>query len=53
VLRLKNKGLPAFGEASQGDLYLRIGLRVPTDLTQPERHLYEQLRTLGRSKRCN
>jgi molecular chaperone DnaJ len=50
VLRLKDKGLPAFGEASHGDLYLRIGVQVPTGLTQRERELFEEIRALGRSR---
>jgi molecular chaperone DnaJ len=48
VLRLKKKGLPAFGGGPRGDLYLRIGVQVPERLTPPERALYEQLRALGR-----
>ncbi len=47
VLRLKEKGLPAFGGGPAGDLYLRIGVKVPANLTQRERELYEELRTLG------
>ncbi|MBK5206353.1 MAG: DnaJ domain-containing protein [Polaromonas sp.] len=50
VLRLKEKGLPAFGEGPRGDLYLRIGVRVPEQLTQQERELYEKLRALGSNK---
>lgn len=47
VLRLKEKGLPAFGQGPRGDLYLRIGVRVPEHLTRQERELYEKLRALG------
>lgn len=47
VLRVKGKGLPAFGGAHHGDLYLRIGVRVPERLSRQERELYEQLRALG------
>lgn len=50
VLRLKEKGLPAFGEGPRGDLYLRIGVRVPEHLTRQERELYEKLRALGANK---
>jgi molecular chaperone DnaJ len=47
VLRVKGKGLPSFGGAHHGDLYLRIGVRVPEHLSRQEHELYEQLRTLG------
>jgi molecular chaperone DnaJ len=51
VLRLKDKGLPAFGGGRRGDLYLRIAVRIPEDLSREERKLYEQLRTIGRRPR--
>lgn len=47
VLRLKEKGLPAFGAGRRGDLYLRIGVRIPEQLTRRQRELYETLRDLG------
>lgn len=50
VLRLKKKGLPAFGEKTRGDLYLRIRVRIPRHLTRQERELYEKLRVLGVNK---
>ena len=50
VLRLKGKGLPEFGSARHGDLYLRIEVRVPEQLTSEERELYERLRAISQSK---
>ena len=50
MLRLKEKGLPVFGEGPRGDLYLRIGVRLPEHLTRKERELYEKLRELGSRK---
>lgn len=47
ILRLKGKGLPVFEGARHGDLYLRIGVRIPDHLTREERELYERLRALG------
>jgi molecular chaperone DnaJ len=47
VLRLKGKGLPAFGGGPRGDLYLRIAVRIPKSLTRRERELYESLRELA------
>ena len=47
VLRLKEKGLPAFGAGPRGDLYLRVGVRIPEHLTRQERELYAKLRALG------
>lgn len=48
VLRLKGKGLPEFGSERHGDLYLRVDVRVPKNLSKEERSLYEQLRALGK-----
>jgi molecular chaperone DnaJ len=50
VLRLKGKGLPEFGNPRRGDLYLRIEVQVPEQLSREERELYERLRTIRRSR---
>ncbi|HEY0665231.1 MAG TPA: molecular chaperone DnaJ [Gallionella sp.] len=47
VLRLKDKGLPEFGNGRHGELYLRIAVKVPDKLSPEERELYEQLRALA------
>ncbi len=48
VLRLKGKGLPEFGSARHGELYLRIEVRVPERLSREERELYQRLRAIRR-----
>ena len=50
VLRLKGKGLPEFGNARRGELYLRIEVRLPERLSREERELYERLRALRRAR---
>lgn len=47
VLRLKQPGLPAFGEGPRGDMFLRIKVQLPERLSTPERDLYEKLRALA------
>lgn len=47
LLRLRDKGLPRFGDGKRGELYLRVMVRVPERLSAQQRRLYEQLRTLG------
>jgi molecular chaperone DnaJ len=47
LLRLKEKGLPEFGNGRLGELYLRIEVRIPEKLSHEERELYERLRTIG------
>lgn len=44
VLRLKGKGLPEFGSRRHGELYLRIEVHVPEQLSREEQELYERLR---------
>jgi len=48
VLRLRGKGLPAFGGGRRGDLNLRVRLHLPERVSAEERKLWEQLRDLGR-----
>ena len=50
VLRLKGKGLPEFGTGRHGELYLRIEVEVPEQLSREERELYERLRAIQRSR---
>ena len=47
VLRLKGKGLPEFGNGHRGEMYLRIAVHVPEQLSREEKELYEQLRAIG------
>lgn len=49
VLRLRGKGLPNFGGKGRGDLYLRIHLHIPENLSRQERSLYEQLRAMQKN----
>jgi molecular chaperone DnaJ len=50
VLRLVAKGLPYFGEARRGDLYLRLNVRIPEHLSDEERELYRRLQRLSRER---
>ena len=45
LLRLREKGLPRFGDGARGDLYVRLQVHVPEKLTDRQRQLFEQLRT--------
>ena len=47
VFRLRGKGMPRLRRASDhGDLYVRLDVRLPTNLTPEQRKLFEQLRQL-------
>lgn len=46
VLRLKGKGLPVFGKGTRGDLYVRLAVRIPEQLSATQRKLFEQLSAL-------
>jgi len=48
LLRIAGKGLPEFGGRATGDLYVRLRVAVPQQLTAEQRRLYEQLRALQR-----
>jgi curved DNA-binding protein len=46
-LRLRGKGFPVYREAGKhGDLYLRLNVQLPTNLTEEERALIQQLAQL-------
>ncbi len=46
LLRLKGKGLPIFGSAGRGDLFVQVTVHIPTRLNPRETELYRELRTL-------
>jgi molecular chaperone DnaJ len=46
VLRVRGQGLPQFGAAKRGDLFVAMSVLVPEKLSSAERRLFEQLRTL-------
>jgi curved DNA-binding protein len=51
TLRLKGKGMPHYGHASQhGDLYVKIEVKLPTSLSAEERDLLERLRELQKAR---
>src|SRR6202030_1339602 len=43
VMRLKGRGIPGRGKEAAGDLLYELKVLAPTDLTDPERGLMEQL----------
>jgi len=48
VFRLAGKGMPRFdrGNASYGDMFAKVKVVLPTNLTDEERRLFERLRSL-------
>jgi molecular chaperone DnaJ len=51
VLRLRGKGLPAFGGKKRGDLYLRVDVHIPEKLGSDERKLWERMRTVIKAEK--
>ncbi len=47
LLRLRNKGLPVPGGGRSGDLFLRLQVHIPEQLTEEQRSHYAGLRELG------
>ncbi|WP_299821954.1 J domain-containing protein [uncultured Pontibacter sp.] len=51
TLRLRGKGMPHYGKPDQhGDLYVKINVLLPADLSKEERDLLERLRELRHAK---
>jgi DnaJ-class molecular chaperone len=46
VFRLAGKGMPVLGNASHGNMFAKVKVVLPTNLTEEERKLFERLRSL-------
>lgn len=46
-LRIRGYGLPIGPLGERGDLYVKIGVKVPKDLTEDQRRIVEQLQATG------
>ena len=46
VFRLAGKGMPQLGSANRGNLFAKVKVVLPTNLTDEERRLFERLRSL-------
>lgn len=49
-LRLKGKGLPHFQSKERGDLYFTVKITIPTDLSEKEKELLRQFRSLRQQR---
>ncbi len=47
VFRLAGKGVPHLQGNGRGDLYARVGVKLPEKLSEKERKLFEELRAAG------
>lgn len=46
-LRIKGRGLPAGSSSAQGDLFAKLKLRMPSELTAEQRKALETLQSTG------
>jgi molecular chaperone DnaJ len=46
VFRLAGKGMPHVGDANYGNMFAKVKVVLPTNLTKEERQLFERLRSL-------
>jgi DnaJ-class molecular chaperone len=46
VFRLSGQGMPHLGNSSYGDMFAKVKVVLPTNLSERERQLFEQLRAL-------
>ncbi len=47
VFKLGGLGMPRLGKEGKGDLHAKVRVRVPTELDDKQRKLFEELRTAG------
>ncbi|PDW02894.1 DnaJ C-terminal domain-containing protein [Candidatus Viridilinea mediisalina] len=50
VFRLGGQGMPILQSNKQGDLYVKVQAELPTNLSERERELFEELRRIKESK---
>ncbi len=48
--RLKGRGMPVLGGSGKGDLYARVKVVLPSDLTDEEAALFRRLKEVGESR---
>ena len=46
VFRLAGKGMPQLGDTKYGDMFAKVKVALPTNLTEEEKQLFEKLRSL-------
>jgi DnaJ-class molecular chaperone len=46
LFRLTGKGMPSLGTSTYGDLFAKVVVVLPADLTEKEKQLFQQLRSL-------
>jgi curved DNA-binding protein len=46
-IRLKGFGFPHMGKTAKGDLYVKVNVKVPTELTEAQKKLLEELSVMG------
>jgi curved DNA-binding protein len=46
VLRIAGKGFPVYNQNTKGDLYIRVIVTLPTDLSEKEIELFNQLKQI-------
>ena len=51
VLTLKNQGMPIYNKQSErGDLFIKLNVKIPTNLSPKEIEMFKELRELGKNK---
>ena len=50
LLRLRGKGLPTFASRQKGDIFVRVEVQIPEQLTSEEKEMFERLRALHQRK---
>ena len=46
-LRVKGKGMPVYGSANHGDLYITFKVKIPEQLTAEQQSLFQQLKKIS------
>ncbi len=46
-LRVKGKGMPVYGTSNFGDLYVELKIRIPEQLNEEQKQLFEKLKTIS------
>jgi curved DNA-binding protein len=45
-VRIKGKGMPVYGQSTYGDLYVILNVKIPEQLSEEQRKLFEKLKSM-------
>ena len=52
VIKIKNEGMPIIRSQRRGDLFVKLRVEIPVNLSARQKELLEEFRTIGKEDKC-